>query len=168
MNRRRLGSIVALLGGLGALGALVGLGADADVAHRPMLYAPLLGALALSTIILLLVGVSAWRSSSSRPAPEAPDYGHTYLIFAGVAVLLVAGAGVRHLFVPPSFGMAGRHYRAEALTDARRQKPRHLGEKRCMDCHDDIAKLHDKDAHARVACETCHGPGACIRTPRTG
>jgi hypothetical protein len=166
MNRQRLLALGFLAGGLAALITLVVMAVSPDAPARPMLNAPLLGALALASVILLLLGRVAWRSGAASIDPEAADYRHTYLIFAAVAVLLVAGAAVRHLFVPTSFGMAGRHFRADALKDARRPTPRHLGQKACMACHEDVGQLHDKDAHARVACEACHGPaGAHAAAP---
>jgi len=169
MNRRRVIAPLLLAGGLAALVGVIVISASADLAARPMLNAPLLGALMLAAMILFALGRSALRPVGASDDPRAVDYGHTYVIFAAVAVLLVAGAAARHLFVPSSFGMGGRHFRADAILDARKPKPKHLGQKKCVECHDHrrVGELHDKDAHARVACEACHGPaGAHAADPK--
>jgi hypothetical protein len=74
-----------------------------------------------------------------------------------VAVILVAGL-LRQLAVPATFGRFG-HYRGAAVLDARARATRHVGQAKCASCHANEAKLHDKDAHAAVKCEVCHGPG---------
>jgi len=91
-------------------------------------------------------------------APIRPSYRHTYRLFALIAVVVVIALVVRSRLVPDSFGDAG-HFRADAVAEAARFAPRHLGREACADCHDDVVGLHAKDAHAGVACETCHGPG---------
>ncbi|HOX24519.1 MAG TPA: hypothetical protein PLL30_02020 [Candidatus Krumholzibacteria bacterium] len=87
------------------------------------------------------------------------SYRHTIWPFALIGAALVVALVARSQLVPASFGDAG-HFRADAIEEARRIAPRHLGQSDCEECHDDVAHLHDKDAHAGVACETCHGPGA--------
>jgi hypothetical protein len=72
--------------------------------------------------------------------------------------VLVLAFIVRSLLVPASYGDHG-HYRFDAVAEAREFVPRHVGSGVCENCHDDIAALHAKDAHFRVTCETCHGPG---------
>jgi len=106
---------------------------------------------------IILCGVGFF--SSRRTAPDGSrDYRHAYPLFTLVALGIIAFTAGRQLFVPPTYGQYG-HYRGAAPGEARRRTPRHVGQIQCNECHEDIAKLHDKDAHARVACEACHGPG---------
>ena len=91
-----------------------------------------------------------------RQAP--PSYRHTVRLFVLIFLVVAAALIVRTLVVPKSFGELG-HFRSAAIEEARTPEPRHLGRAACGDCHDDEAALHAKDAHARVTCETCHGPG---------
>jgi hypothetical protein len=86
------------------------------------------------------------------------DYHHAYRIFTIIAIAVGAALVVRTLLVPDSFGRHG-HYRAEAMTEARAHELRHVTVTTCAECHDDVAELHAKDAHASVQCEVCHGPG---------
>lgn len=88
-----------------------------------------------------------------------PSYRHTVRLFVLVGVALAAALAARQALVPPSFGEQG-HFRAAAVQEAREAELRHAGSGACADCHDDVAGLHAKDAHAPVPCETCHGPGA--------
>ncbi len=122
---------------------------------RALVSAAMYAGLIIGGIILCGVGIF-----SSRPvAPNAKrDYGHTYPLFGLVALGIIAFATGRQLLVPPTYGQYG-HYRGAAPREARSRTPKHLGQTQCNECHGDIAKLHDKDAHARVACEACHGPG---------
>lgn len=109
-------------------------------------------------LILAVVGFrSLWaaRRSDSKP-PE--DYRHTYLLFGAVVGVLGLGLVARALVVPPSFGEFGS-FRGQALVAAQRKVPGYQGKARCAKCHKKQAKLHDKDAHARVQCEACHGLG---------
>lgn len=75
------------------------------------------------------------------------------LFVAGAAVFLV----VRALLVPPGFGDLG-HFRPGAIGDSAARVPVFAGHAACADCHDEIAKKLAGDRHARVACESCHGP----------
>jgi hypothetical protein len=86
------------------------------------------------------------------------DYRHTYLLFALLGLALFAALVVRALLVPDSYGRDGA-YRADAPLDERVRTPRHLGEAACAECHEEQVGLHDKDAHAAVQCEVCHGAG---------
>ncbi len=90
--------------------------------------------------------------------PAAPSYRHSYRLFALVGLGLVVAVVVRGLLVPPSFGEQG-HFRAAAVAEARAREPRHLGKARCATCHKKQAVLHEKDTHATVECENCHGAG---------
>lgn len=75
-----------------------------------------------------------------------------------MAALIICALALRQAGVPRSFGQFG-HYRGEAIAEATAKEPRHLGETSCQNCHAEEVRLHDKDAHARVQCEVCHGPG---------
>jgi hypothetical protein len=99
-----------------------------------------------------------------KPAPASPgggrpDYRHVIPLFLLLGGGLLAGFGIQRLALPATFGAFGP-YRGTAVHEARDARPiGHVGESRCAECHDDKAKLHDKDVHSRVPCETCHGPG---------
>jgi predicted CXXCH cytochrome family protein len=75
-----------------------------------------------------------------------------------VLVVLSAGAVVRVLLKPQTYGQYGP-YRGAAAAEARVRAPRHQGQSVCAKCHAKQARLQAKDAHHRVGCETCHGPG---------
>lgn len=92
-------------------------------------------------------------------APKRTSYRHVYRLFGLVAVLVAAALILRAALVPATFGDLG-HFRAAAIDEARTRDARHVGQSTCAECHDDVADLHSKDAHARVQCETCHGLGA--------
>ena len=75
------------------------------------------------------------------------------LFAAGLLVFLLG----RSYFVPKDFGVYG-HYRAGALDDARARPTAFAGQAACVECHSDIGDLRKTARHARVACESCHGP----------
>lgn len=75
------------------------------------------------------------------------------LFAAGIVVFLV----LRALFVPATFGDYG-HYRGAALGEARALAPVHGGRQACAECHGEVIETKSRDAHARLACEGCHGP----------
>lgn len=87
-----------------------------------------------------------------------PDYRHAYPVILMVCFLAVAAFLVRGWMIPATFGQYG-YYRGAALEDARGMPLRYAGSAACVECHGDVAALHDKDAHGSVQCETCHGPG---------
>jgi hypothetical protein len=75
-------------------------------------------------------------------------------VFAvGVALFLV----LRWLLVPVDYGRLGP-YRASALQQNQLRPIAYAGQLACVDCHTDVADLRKGNAHARISCETCHGP----------
>jgi hypothetical protein len=70
---------------------------------------------------------------------------------------LMAFLVVRALMMPVGFGVFG-HYRAGALDDNRTRPVRYAGQAACLDCHADAAEARAGGGHARVSCESCHGP----------
>ncbi len=87
-----------------------------------------------------------------------PDYRHAIPVFVIVVSAVAAALTARHFLIPKTFGEYG-HYRAAAMDDEREHATRHVGRAACSECHDDVAALHRKDAHASIECETCHGAG---------
>lgn len=85
------------------------------------------------------------------------DYAHlvrmAVLFAVGITTFLVG----RSFFVPSDFGVYG-HYRAGALDDARARPIAFAGQAACVDCHGDIEEVRKPASHARVSCESCHGP----------
>jgi len=75
------------------------------------------------------------------------------LFAAGVALFL----GVRWLLVPSDYGRLGP-YRASALVQNALRPIVFAGQAACVECHTDVADLRKTNAHARVSCESCHGP----------
>jgi len=87
------------------------------------------------------------------------SYRHALLPFALLALGLATAFGVRAALVPDTFGDRG-WYRAAAVDDQAALAASYAPPTACAECHDDKAALHAKDAHERVPCQTCHGPGA--------
>jgi hypothetical protein len=79
------------------------------------------------------------------------------------AIVLLVGLGiflvVRGAVIPKDFGKYG-HYRPGALVAAREHAVSYAGQATCVLCHDDQATVRASGRHAKVACETCHGPQA--------
>lgn len=75
------------------------------------------------------------------------------LFAAGIAVFVV----VRLLLVPADYGRLGP-YRAGAIAQNRTRAIAYAGEVACVACHTDVEELRKTNAHARVSCESCHGP----------
>jgi len=87
------------------------------------------------------------------------DGAHLVLLLAaflvGVAIFLV----VRQSVVPEGFGRYG-HYRAGSLNDIRSKPVSYAGRSVCAGCHYDADELLTSGKHAKISCETCHGPQA--------
>jgi hypothetical protein len=64
---------------------------------------------------------------------------------------------VRHLLVPPQFGLYG-HFRPGSLADNMKPALVYAGQTACADCHPDVVDARRGNKHRRVACEACHGP----------
>lgn len=75
------------------------------------------------------------------------------LFAAGVLLFLL----LRAVFVPEDFGKYG-HYRAGALADNASRPIAFAGKPACLDCHSDVQDAQKGSKHARLSCETCHGP----------
>jgi len=74
------------------------------------------------------------------------------------AVLIGCFLLIRALLMPDTFGQYG-HYRGQALEDNRNHEVKYLGEKFCLECHEEYGDMKSSDLHAEISCETCHGPG---------
>jgi predicted CXXCH cytochrome family protein len=77
------------------------------------------------------------------------------LFAAGTFAFFVAQA----VLVPADFGKYG-HYRAGALDTVAGKPLMYAGEQACVDCHADVVAARAPGRHARVRCESCHGPHA--------
>ena len=86
-----------------------------------------------------------------------PDYRHAIPVLVLVVIGVTAALIARTYFVPETFGELV-FYRAAAIEEEKARQPRHVGRAVCAGCHDEIAAIHAKDAHASVECESFHGP----------
>ena len=87
------------------------------------------------------------------------DYEHLVrlaALFAGGTALFFV---VRMLLVPADFGLFG-HYRAGAVALNQSRAISFAGQQACAECHTDIVELRQSGKHAKVGCESCHGPHA--------
>lgn len=73
----------------------------------------------------------------------------------GAGLLLFAV--VRSFAVPADFGLIG-HYRASAPEVVRAHPIAYAGQQACVECHTDVSEVRAAAGHARVSCESCHGP----------
>ena len=85
------------------------------------------------------------------------DAGHLFRMAAVFAVGIVLFLILRQVFVPRSFGQYG-FYRGAALADIASRPMMFAGHPACESCHTDVHEMKSKGVHARVACESCHGP----------
>ena len=72
--------------------------------------------------------------------------------FLGIFLLL------RVFLVPKSFGEYG-HYRGDALKEIASLNVKFVPREKCTSCHETNAKMHTETEHAKINCQTCHGPG---------
>ena len=88
---------------------------------------------------------------------ETRHYAHLIRVAALFAFGLLAFLVLRHIFVPPDFGVYG-FYRAGALDDARARPVSYAGRETCAVCHGDVIESQKDSRHAQLGCEGCHGP----------
>ena len=101
-----------------------------------------------------MVPISTTRATvKTTPRPQEHLFRVAFLFVAGLLVF----AALRAVFVPADFGRFG-HYRAGALDDNRARPAAFAGRAVCADCHTDEAAALGKGHHAKLGCETCHGP----------
>lgn len=84
-----------------------------------------------------------------------PQLTRLFIIFAGLGVMFIVVTWVAE---PASFGWYG-HYRADALTELSAKPAHYLPRDACAECHDEEAKLNKDGVHAKISCQSCHGPG---------
>lgn len=75
------------------------------------------------------------------------------VFLVGIILFLI----VRNWLVPHSFGRYG-HFRGEAIQEIAARPVSFAGHGTCESCHSDLLDVKAKGKHARVACESCHGP----------
>jgi hypothetical protein len=85
------------------------------------------------------------------------SYEHLLRLAALFAIGAVLFLGLRWLLVPSDYGRFGP-YRAAALAANRERPIVFAGQTACVDCHSDVAEIRKTNAHARIGCESCHGP----------
>jgi Cytochrome c554 and c-prime len=85
------------------------------------------------------------------------DVEHVLRVAVVFVIAVVGFMAWRAWAVPDDFGVYG-HFRASALV-ANRDKPlRYAGQATCVECHSEPAALRQTGRHAKIACESCHGP----------
>ena len=89
--------------------------------------------------------------------PPFRSYEHLIRLAALFAVGVALFLGLRWVLVPSDYGRLGP-YRAGALAANQARPIVYAGQAACVDCHSDVADLRKANSHARISCETCHGP----------
>ncbi len=75
-------------------------------------------------------------------------------VFVVGAILFMV---LRGFVVPRTFGQYG-HFRGAAMQEVAARPVVFAGHQTCESCHSDVLDVKAKGKHARVACESCHGP----------
>jgi hypothetical protein len=86
------------------------------------------------------------------------DKKHIYTIFAIIGVFLILAIIADRVLQPKSFDKHG-HYRWDAVNELNKLPVLNQNSATCSECHKDIYKSHEKDAHYSVPCVDCHGAG---------
>jgi hypothetical protein len=89
--------------------------------------------------------------------PPFRSYEHLVRLAALFAVGVALFLGLRSVLVPADYGRLGP-YRAGALAANQARPIVYAGQAACVDCHSDVADIRKTNAHARISCESCHGP----------
>lgn len=120
---------------------------------------PLLFALAVATVVLFMAGLAGLIPVEQNGTEPPSDFRHTFPLIATVGVVIVLAVVARQFLLPPTFGQFGR-YRGDAVAAAANARtPRHVGKETCVSCHDQVGETISKNAHHKLNCEVCHGPG---------
>jgi hypothetical protein len=85
------------------------------------------------------------------------SYEHLLRLAAVFGIGAVLFLGLRWLLVPSDYGRLGP-YRAAALAVNQARPIVYAGQLACVECHGDVADVRKTNAHARIGCESCHGP----------
>ncbi len=161
MENKTLRGLLLAGGGVASAGFMFWLAAGGLRDGHLIRFLPQIIALMAVTVVLLVMGVFAFlpdEKESEDAHGTRPDYRHTYVLFAAIGGALLVALVVRQFAVPETFGQFG-FYRGAAPAEARVKDSRHVGQTTCVQCHSDVGDAHDKDLHATVPCESCHGPG---------
>jgi predicted CXXCH cytochrome family protein len=86
------------------------------------------------------------------------DKSHIIKIFSVITAFLIVFFIVDRILQPVSYGEHGP-YRWNANNENQTLEVINQNSTTCKECHEDIYKLHEKDAHYSVPCVDCHGAG---------